>query len=514
MTKRFLSRAFLLGDTAILVYLTFATLLVYCLYSGQYGYFRDELYYLACGEHLDWGYVDQPPFVALMAFLTRRLLGDSLLAIRFVPGLAEALVVLLTGLMARELGGGRFAQVLAAVAVMVAPVFLIIGHIFSMNAFDHLFWALGAYVIILILKYDRPKLWLLFGLIAGVGLMNKYSVGFLGLGLVAGLILTPARKYLLSKWLWLGGALAFVIFLPHILWEIGHGFPTREFIRNATLYKNLPMSPPAFLAESVLQIHPVTLPIWLAGLYFYFFSKTGKPYRVLGWIYVVVLALFFSTNAKPYYLAPAYIMLFAAGALAIESFIQHRQWNWLKPASVTVLILDGLVTLPYALPVLPVETFIRYEDFIGLHPGSGERGPSGKLPQMYADMFGWENMVATVARVYNSLSPEEKAKCVIGASNYGEAGAIDFFGKAYGLPEAISSHNNYWTWGPGNKSGEILIVVGGSLDQYHSMYEQVDQVATVNSEYARPGEANLPIYLCRRPKMTLQQVWPRIKHFI
>lgn len=513
MNTRFFSRQFLLGDTAILIYLSMLTLVAYCLTSGRYGYFRDEFYYLACGEHLDWGYVDQPPFVALMAYSTTRLLGDSLLALRFVPALAEALVVLLVGLTARQLGGGRFAQCLAAISVMVAPVFLIIGHIFSMNAFDHLFWALAVYVLALILKYDRPKLWLLFGLIAGVGLMNKYSVGFLGLGLVVGLLITPARKHLLSKWLWLGGALAFLVFLPHIFWQIRHDFPTREFIENATRYKNLPLSPMAFLAESILQMHPFTLPIWLLGLGC-FFSGRGKNYRLFGWTYISILALFLATRAKPYYLSPAYLMLLPAGALVIERFIQRRNWNWLKPASLAVLVAGGLVTLPYALPVLPVETFIRYLDFLGLRPGSGERHELGKLPQMYADMFGWENMVETVAKVYNSLSDDDKTKCAVFAGNYGEAGAIDFFGRKYGLPKAISGHNSYWLWGPGDRPAEIVIAVGVSADDAKKTFEQVELGGTIASEYAMPYENNLPVYICRKPNLTLKEVWPRTRHYM
>jgi hypothetical protein len=507
-------RRFIASDTALLMGLSLAVLLAQLLVSGRYGYFRDEFYYFACGEHLDWGYVDQPPFVALAAFLVRRILRESLLAIRLLPAVCNALVVFLTGLMARELGGRRFAQGLAALATLIGPVYLIVNHYFSMNCFDYVFWALGAYLVIKILKEDRPRLWVVFGVVAGVGLMNKYSVGFLGLGLVVGLVLAPARKHLLSKWLWLGGLTAFLIFLPHIIWQVEHGFPTREFIRNATLYKNLPMSPLAFLVESVLQIQPVTLPIWLAGLYFFFFTKPGKPFRVLGWIYVADLALFLLTNAKPYYLAPAYFALLAAGAVHFESLIISRQWNWLKPASATTLVVSGLVLLPYSLPVLPVETFIKYEDFIGLHPGTGERGTSGKLPQYYGDMFGWENQVATVARVYYTLTLEEKARTIIFCSNYGEAGAIDLFGKKYGLPKATSGHNNYWFWGPGNWDADIVITVGASREDVEKSFEQVELGATIVSPYARPNETDIPVFIGRKPRMPLKEVWPRTKEFI
>jgi 4-amino-4-deoxy-L-arabinose transferase-like glycosyltransferase len=501
------------SDTALLLGIALTALVAQLLVSGRYGYFRDEFYYFACGEHLDWGFVDQPPFVALVAFLVRHLLGESLLAIRFLPAVCNALVILLTGLMARELGGGRFAQWFAALATLIAPVYLIICHIFSMNCFDHVFWVLAAYILIKILKEDRPRLWVLFGLVVGVGLMNKYSVGFLGLGLVAGLVVTPARKYLWSKWLWLGGVIAFLIFLPHILWEVRHAFPTREFIRNATLYKNLPLSPLAFMAESTLQILPFTLPLWLAGLSFCLFARAGRPFRVLGWIYVTVLGLLLATNAKPYYLAPAYYMLFAAGAVQFESLIRARRWNWLKPTYATALVAGGLILLPYSLPVLPVQTFIRYQDFVGFHPGSGERGAVGKLPQYYDDMFGWENQVATVARVYNSLSPEEKARTIIYCHNYGEAGAIDFFGKKYGLPKAASAHNNYWYWGPGNWDADMVILVGESREDAEKSFNEVEQAAVVVSEYARPFETNMPIFIARRPKYSLREIWPHAKSF-
>jgi len=507
-------RPLLLNDLAILLYLSLLTVLIHFLANGGYGYFRDELYYMACGRHLAWGYVDQPPFVALMAVVTRHLLGSSLFALRFFPALCGGLLVLLTGLMAREMGGGRYAQVLTAVAVMVAPVYLAIDNYFSMNCFDQVFWALAGYVVIRILKQDNPKLWLLFGLVAGAGLMNKYSMGFLGLGVVVGLVLTPARRQLLSKWLWLGGVIAFLIFLPHILWEIHYGFPSLEFIHNATTFKNLPQTPLQFMTASALGIGFLSLPIWLAGLGFFFLGDDGKHFRLFGWVFVSILALFLVTKAKPYYLAPAYLFPLAGGAVAIADFVRRHNWNWLRPASIVLLLAGGVMTAPFVLPVLPVESFIKYQARMGVKAPREERGKAAKLPQQYADMFGWQNMAATVAEVYNSLSPDEKQKCVIGASNYGEAGAIDFFGKNYGLPNAISSHNSYWIWGPGDKPGEVLIVVGGTAKDYHAMYEDVEQAATITCEYAMPFETDLPVFLCRRPKMTLQQVWPHLKNFI
>ena len=499
-------------DLALLS-LALATLLIHFLTNGGYGYFRDELYYIACSKHLAWGFVDQPPFSELTLAACGHLLGYSLFALRFLPAVCGGLVTYLVGLIAHELGGGRFAQGLAATAFIIGGVFLAIDNFYSMNCFDHLFWALAIYILVRILKEGDTRLWLLLGLVAGIGLENKYSMGFLGLGLIVGLALTPARKHFRDQWLWVGGALATVIFLPHVWWEVRNHFPTAEFIHNATFKKNLPMTPWAFLLECAFQVHPFTLPIWLAGLIHLFFSRQGRKFQALGWIYLVVLAILLSTHSKPYYFAPAFLILLPAGAVAIEAFFARHNWNWMKPAYLTALVLGGILTAPLVLPVLPVETFIRYHDWLGFKLSSGERGDKpGRLQQMYADMFGWQEMAAEVAQVYNRLSPEDKADCVIGASNYGFAGALDFFGKQYGLPGAISSHNNYWFWGPGDKPGKVLLVIGGSKEDYERMYEDVQEAATFEHPYAK--ESGASIYLCRKPKYTLQEIWPHIHAFI
>jgi hypothetical protein len=448
-----------------------------------------------------------------MLFISGHLLGYSLIALRFLPAMCGALVAYLVGLIAREMGGGRFAQALAATAYIVGGVYLAIANYYSMNCFDHLFWALGIYLLVRILKGGDTRQWMLFGLVAGLGLENKYSMGFLGLALIAGLALTPARRHFLDKWLWTGGAFAALIFLPHVLWEVHNHFPTAEFIHNVTVKKNLPMTPWAFLGECVLFVHPFTLPVWLAGLIYLFFSLPGRKFQVLGWIYVAVLGILLSTHSKPYYFAPAFLVLFPAGAVAIEAFVARHPWNWLKPTYLTVLVLGGALTAPLALPVLPVETFIRYQDWLGIKPSIGERGEAAlRLPQMYADMFGWPEMAVQMAQIYDHLSPEDKTDCVIGASNYGEAGAIDFFGKQYGLPNAISTHNNYWFWGPGDKPGKVLLVIGGSKEDYEGMYEDVRQVTAFANPYAR--ESGRPIFLCRKSKGTLQAFWPHHHDFI
>src|SRR5829696_6652502 len=300
--ERSLRRGGWFGATAILAYLASFKLVGHLLTNGNYGYFRDELYYMAAGERLALGYVDFPPFVALITAFTRLLLGDSTVALRFFPAVAGALVVVLAGLMTRELGEGRFAQGLAALAALVAPNFLVMGTFISMDAFDQLFWVSAAFVLILILKQDRPRLWLLFGLIAGLGVLTKITMLYFGFAVFVALLLTSSRKHLLTPWPWLGGAIALVFLLPYVIWQITHGWPTLEFWADYGA-KVDPASPIEFLVEQVLTMQPLTLPLWLAGLYYYLFSRDGRTLRPLGLIYVLLFALFAIQNAKFYFLA-------------------------------------------------------------------------------------------------------------------------------------------------------------------------------------------------------------------
>src|SRR5215211_3029081 len=508
---RALSRWWVTSENALLAYLALAKLLVHLLTNGNYGYFRDEFYYVAAGERLDLGYVDFPPFVAIVASVSRFLLGDSPMALRFLPALAGALVVVLAGLMARELGGRRFAQGLAALATLVAPNFLAMGTFLSMDAFDQLFWVSAAYVLLLILKQDRPRLWLLLGLIVGLGLLTKVTMLFFGFAVFVALLLTPARRHLRTPWPWVGGVIAFAFLLPYVFWQIEHGWPTLEFWANYG-GKVDPASPVEFLVEQIVTMHPLTLPIWTIGLYYYLFSRAGQPYRPLGWIYIVLFVLFVVQNTKFYFLAPTYPVLFGAGGLQIERFVR---WGWLKPAYVVILLVGGMVVAPLvAVPALPVETLAKITGAAGGDAGvEVETREVGQLPQQFADRFGWETMVATVAGVYRDLPPEERAESCIFTGNYGEAGAVDFFGPRYDLPKAISGHNNYYIWGPGSCTGEVIISVGVPLSLLETVFVDIEQADTIDCEYCMPDEDNLAVYVGRNPKASLQEIWPQVKHY-
>ncbi len=517
MNKKLLGHEILTSDTAILMYLALVKLVIHLATNGfsAYGFFRDEFYYLACSEHFALGYVDQPPLSIGLLAISRWVLGDSLVAIRFLPALAGAMVVFLTGQMVKELGGKRFAQVTAALSVIAVPMYLGINNLYSMNSFDMVFWALSGYLLILIIKRGDNRLWLLLGLVLGLGLLNKISVLWLGFGLMVGLILTRQRKTLITKGPWLTLLIAALLFLPHILWQIANSWPTLEFIRNATGEKMAGKSPVEFVVDQILIMNPALFPIWLIGLGYYFISQKGRCFSLLGWIYVIVLLLLLiNQKSRSGYLAPAYSMLFAAGAIVVERFIHHFKLRWLKPVLIIHIVMGGFFIAPITLPVLPVETYIAYAKRIGMEPSTEEKKEVGKLPQYYADMHGWEKMVETVAGVYHGLSPEEQSQCDIFAGNYGEAGAIDFLGRKYHLPKASSGHNNYWLWGPQNANAQVVIHLGGpSGETLAGLYRKVQVADTFRCEYCMPYENNIPIYLCKEPCFSLKQIWLRMKHY-
>jgi 4-amino-4-deoxy-L-arabinose transferase-like glycosyltransferase len=492
-------------------------------FAGRYGYFRDELYYIACSNHLAWGYVDQPPLSILILKATLWLLGDSLYAIRFPAALAGSACVVLTGLIARKLGGGRFAQVLAALAAALSPVVLAnAARYFTMNAFDLLFWALGSYVLLSIILDHNERLWVVYGLVAGLGVMNKYSVLFFGLGTVAGVLLTAQRRSLLRPWIWIGGALAAIIVLPHALWEIRLGFPSSEFIHNASTLKNAPVTAVDFFVSQAFMTGFGQTLLWIAGLGFFFLGARARSLRMFAWLYPIVAVVMFAGHSKPYYLTPIYFPYLAAGAVVFEGFARRPRLAWFGHAVVALVVVLSLLMLPFAVPVLPVDSFIRYEKALGRSPKSEERQPLSDLPQSYADMFGWEDMVARVAEVYRSLTPEEQKHCVIFARNYGEAGAIDFFGRHYGLPHAISPHNSYWYWGTGDDAMQVAIVFGqtASLEenladlQGPGRFEMARLATTTECRHCMPYENHRMIFLCRGPRFTFAQIWPREKEFI
>jgi 4-amino-4-deoxy-L-arabinose transferase-like glycosyltransferase len=479
---------------------------------GGYDYFRDEFYYIACSERLGWGYVDHPPLSILILWLNRFLLGDSIFALRLLPALAGAGTVVLTGLLVTELGGGKRAQLLALLAVVIAPVGLILSDFYSMNAFEPLFWIGAAYVLLRIIKSGNDRLWIWFGVLAGLGSQNKHSMAFFGIAILVGMILTSERRLLKSKWIWLGGIVAGLLFLPNIIWQIMHGWPTLEFAQNAQQWKNLPLSPLEFFTAQILYHHPLAFPLWLAGLAAVFVHPRLRSYRLFGIAYIVLFVLFVVQRGKPYYLSPFVPFLFAAGATVLVELFERR-WKWMSSTYAAVLGFGGLITLPLVLPLLPIETYVQYAGAFGIADVKTERHADTVLPQFFADRFGWREMVHTVAGVVETLSPEEKMRTIIYGQNYGEAGAVEFFGPAYHLPPAVSGHNSYWWWGVPRDSVAVVVIIGGRAEDHRKALASVQQVAVHSHPYAMRYESNLPIYIGRGLKMPLAKIWPTTRHY-
>ena len=504
------------GAEAILIILFSAiALLIHLLTNGRYGYFRDELYYIACGQHLAFGYVDQAPLSILLLRLSEALLGKSLFAIRFLPALAGAATVAITGLIARELGGRAWAIGLACAGTLCALFNLAVGNFFSMNAFEPLCWMGCVYLLVRIINSGSSTLWLWFGILLGVGLENKHSTAFFGAGIFIALLLTPERRHFAEKWIWFGGLLAFAVALPNILWQAQHHWPTYELLTNiAHSDKNVALGPAQFIVQQIVFMNPGTLPLWLAGLCWVFASRDGRRYIALGITYVVILAEFIILHGKSYYLAPAYPMLFAAGGVGVERVFANRL-RWVKPGFLVLLIASGALLAPMVVPILPPGKLVAYIRAIGLQPPRTETSHTASLPQIFADQFGWQEMVASVGHVYNHLRPEDKQRAAIFCQNYGEAGAIDFFGPKFGLPPAISGHQNYFLWGPRDWTGEVALVLDTRDDNEREQFASVEDLGQiVSSPWAMPFERRMHIYLCHDLKANVREFWPQVKKWL
>jgi hypothetical protein len=506
------ARGWFASDTAVLVYVALGRLVLHLLTDGGYGIARDELYYIACGDHLAWGFVDHPPLTPFIAKIVTTVGGTSLHAIRLLPAVVAACTTFVAGLIAREMGGKRFAQVMTAVAVSIGYSALLFGTLLTTNVFDNFFWAVALYLSVVILRRAEPRHWLWLGFVLGIGLMNKHSVVFLGAALFVGLILTDERKHLATRWPWYAAGLAAIIFLPNIVWEVQNGWPTLEFLRRAELNRMPRVDPWGFFVGQIFSLHPLLLPVWLIGLWRLLSAKKGNVLRPLGIAYVALFVYFVLARAKAYYLVPFYPPLLAAGWIGIEQWVARRRLRWAPLTMAAVLLASAAVMAPLSLPILPPETLIAYAPKVDW---SLKRVPPGetRMPVAFQDMFGWEEMVKTVATVYNSLPPEQRAVAAVSGNNYGQSAAIDFFGAKYGLPKAICTHNSYWYWGPRDYTGEVLITVGVRKQALEAAFASVELAATIVNPYVVWYETNQPVYVWRDMRMPLRDAWPRMKLF-
>lgn len=483
---------------------------------GGYGLFRDELYYLACADHLAWGYVDHPPLSVFLLAMVRFLIGDALFAIRLLPALAGAALVLVTGVLARQLGAGRWGIFLAGLASLVAGANLALSSFWSMNIFDLLLTAIAALLLARLLESGKRRYWIWLGLVLGLGLLNKVGVLWIGLGLVVGLLCTRQRQWFAGPWPWLAGALAGGLFLPYVLWNATHDWAHLEFIDQATSGKYAGLSAWTFLQDLVLGENPATLVIWLVGLGWLLLSREAQLYRPLGILWLTAFGvLLVNGHSKAGYLAPAFVIVFAAGGAAWESLARRCRpvLRKLLVPTLTVALGSGAVLAPFAVPLLPVETFIHYSAALGVEPGTDEGHELAELPQFYADMFGWEEKAAAVAEVFRALPEEDRKVAGFFTTNYGRAGAIDYWAETYDLPKARSNHNNYWLWGPGDLSPEVVVILGGDREDLERRFESVELAGRASCDYCIPYEDDLPIYVCRRLRLEVEELWAVAKHY-
>jgi hypothetical protein len=489
-----------------------ATLVLHVATSGGYGYHRDELYFISCAQHLAWGYVDQPPLIAVIAKVVLTLFGPSLIAIRSLPALAAAATVVVTGRVAWRLGGGLFAQALAMVALALAPFYLSVGNLLTMNAFEPLLWMSAAYLFLRAEQSDRPARWLALGVVLGLGCLNKYSMFFYWASACAAIACTPQRRVFARPGFWLAFAIAGVLVAPNLAWQSAHGWPQLEVLRNAAAEKNVAHGPLLFFFEQILMMNPLTAPLWIAGLGFLLFARDGVRLRWFGYTYLILSVLYLVLRAKVYYLAPIYPIVFAAGGVVLERALAPRRA--LAVAYSVALVVAGLAIAPEAFPLLPLPAFLRYEHVIDVRGVKMERHPEGIVPQHFADMLGWDTLTATMARAYDALPPAQRAQAAILTRDYGQASALDFFGPAYGLPRALSGHNNYFLYGTRGYSGQVVLALGMDPNLLRGEWRDVIRVGTFHDDYLLPDQNDLPIYLCTRPRQPFAAWWPSAKRYI
>jgi hypothetical protein len=487
--------------------------LVHLAANPHYGFFRDELYFIICGRQPQWGYVDQPPLVPLLAALTQ-IFGHSLLLLRAVPALFAAGGAYVTCLLVFEFGGGAFAQVFAALVYALTPVLVSFGMKVGTDEAGLLLWPLVALLVVRIARGAPAQTWLGVGVASGLAFESKYSIVFFAAALLAGLLATPQRRVLWNPWFAAGAGLALAIALPNVLWQAHYGLPMLELLRNGQNGKNEIAGPALYAVQELFITNPLLSIAWIIGLVWLF---RAPRFRFLGIAYVVLMIEMLLFHGKHYYPANVYPILIAAGAVPIESWT--ARWTPSRALAVVYAVLIGALFIPDVLPVLPEDTYIAYanarRDFTHTSAKNAietEHGrDAGVLPGDWADMHGWPEMAATVAAIYDGLPPAERSVAVVFAGNYGEASAIRFF--APHVP-VISEHNQYWLWGPGNFRGDVVVQVNGSCFASDHEFASRTRVATIVDRYAIDYETNIPVWICRKPKHTFAELWPTIKTYI
>lgn len=469
--------------------------------NRNYGFQRDELLHLSVGRHLDFGYMEFPPFIGWLGGLSNLIFGDSFYGMRLFSTLAGIVILIVCCLMVKEFGGKRNAILLAGVAILAFLPYYRNHMLFQPVAFDQMFWTLGFYFIVKYINTQNSKFLIWFGFVAGFGLLNKYTFLVWGIGVTVGLLCYEKGKLYRTQYFYLAGIIASLLFLPNAIWQYQHDFPIFKHLQKLTELQLDEMGPYDFLLDQVKI--PLTFAFSLLGLFALLFSKDFKKYQSIGISSVIIFVLMWYMQSKGYYFYAIYPLLFAAAAAKTEQlFKRHPSWNY---AIAAILIFPVFFYLPKAIPILAIDKHLAYEN---LKPDASGHY---KLTGDYADMFGWEEQVKLVDSAYRSLSNADRVQCLIFAGNYGEAGAIGILGQKYGLPHPVCANGSFWLWGAGNTSGEVAIVIGVEKKFVEQMYAESQLVKTIRHPYAVDEENNIGLYLCRQPKINLKQIWPSLE---
>ncbi|PWN06036.1 ArnT family glycosyltransferase [Rhodohalobacter mucosus] len=473
-------------------------LIIHWFGNQNYGFHRDELLHLSVSEHMAWGYFEFPPFIALIGKLSYLLFDYSLVGTRLFPMLAGIGILILCCLIAKELGGKSKAVLLSGICILAFVPFYRNHTLFQPVAFDQFFWTAGFYLLIKFFNSKKKEHLLLMGLMAGLGLMNKYTMLVWGLGLTVGLIFYKRGELYKSTWLYIAGGISFLVFLPNLMWQIQHDIPFLLHL-DVLNQKQLANISPFEFGLAQLEL-PLTLAVSLIGLFALFLNEKMKKYRSVGVTVSVIFITMWVMKSKAYYFFAAYPVLFAAGAVQIEKwFINRPGWNYAVAAA---LFIPAIPFIPQATPILPIETYVEY-----MNKQENEQGRI-ELTGDYADMFGWEEQVELVDSVYKSLLSEYNPEdIVIWAENYGEAGAVKILGDKYGLPDPISRHGSFWLWGYGNKDAEVWISLGNEKGSVGHVFEETELVKIITHKYAIGEENGIPLYICRKPKVDIEEWW-------
>jgi Dolichyl-phosphate-mannose-protein mannosyltransferase len=502
------------------IFFAFVKFAIHMLTAQNFGYYCDELYTIDLSKHLAFGYVDLPPLVPALVALTRALLGESLLAIHFVPALAGAATLVFVCLITREFGGKLFATAVSALGYLISG-FIWMNTFFGYDSIDQLWLAIFLFLLVRFIKTGNQKLWIGLGLMAGLAVMTKTTILYYGPGFLIALLISKYRAHLLTRWPWLGAGLCLVIVAPYIAWEFANRWPTLEYWRNYSefLYRATPLE--YFIAEFV-SVNPVVFPIIVAGLYRIFRRFGDTNYSFIGILFLIATVLLFTLHARYHMLAALFNPLIAAGSVFFEEALSRIdlskiQWRkGIQTAAIAVLVVGGVIALPSGVPMLPPDQMKQYVKVFGFYHQAAklDKNSPPEFPLSYGYRNGWDSLVKTVADVYHGLPPEEQAKVGgILTDWYGPAGAIDLLGPQYGLPHAFSGHMNYYLWGPGDSPWDVMIVISWSTGRYGMAFSNCQKAGSISSEVSGPGINGESVYVCRNPTKPVKDIWPYMKYY-